>query len=121
MKQAGPKRIPTDGEPALAQTPFAALSSDGLPAAPEISPVVSTPTIKLAKKHRGRVDILRVTLMPLTICPASVIWWGKWLPLAKNEAWAFSYTFTGQFQYRVLMSTKRICPSSMNGLLNMDR
>ena len=60
MKQAGPKRIPTDGGPALAQTPFAALSSDGLPAAPEISPVVSTPTIKLAKKHRGRVDILRV-------------------------------------------------------------
>jgi translation initiation factor 1 len=54
------KRIATDGGPGLAQTPFAALSSDGLPAAPETVPVVSMPQAKPARKHRGRVDILRV-------------------------------------------------------------
>jgi len=60
MKQADFKRISTDGGPALAQNPFTALSGEGLPTAPETSQAISTPTIKPAKKHRGRVDILRV-------------------------------------------------------------
>ena len=55
------KRIPTDGGEALAQNPFASLSSDGLPAAPSASlpaegGAVST---KAVKKSRGRVDIIR--------------------------------------------------------------
>ena len=54
------KRIPTNGGPSLAQKPFAALSSDGLPSAPETLPTSSTPPSKPARKHRGRVDILRV-------------------------------------------------------------
>lgn len=54
------KRIATDGGPGLLQTPFAALSSDGLPAAPENPPASFPPASKTAKKHRGRVDILRV-------------------------------------------------------------
>ncbi len=54
------KRIPIDGGPGWTQTPFAALSSDGLPPAPE-TPPGSVPTpCKPAKKPRGRVDILRV-------------------------------------------------------------
>ena len=60
MKQADFKRISTDGGPALVQNPFAALSSNGLPPAPETLSAVSFPPIKPAKKHRGRVDILRV-------------------------------------------------------------
>ena len=31
MKSPNPKRIPTEGGPSLAQTPFAQLSSDGFP------------------------------------------------------------------------------------------
>ena len=50
------KRIPTDGGPALAQNPFAALSSDGLPAGPDIQPVAE---IVAPRKNRGRVDIIR--------------------------------------------------------------
>ena len=57
---ADSKRIPTDGGPGLAQTPFAALSSDGLPSAPETLPTDITPPSRPARKHRGRVDILRV-------------------------------------------------------------
>ena len=53
------QRIPTDGGPGLTQTPFAALSSDGLPPAPDQSAIVERPP-KPAKKSRGRVDILRV-------------------------------------------------------------
>ena len=53
------KRIPTDGGSSLSQTPFAALSSEGLPPAPENLPDNSPPA-RPAKKHRGRVDILRV-------------------------------------------------------------
>jgi translation initiation factor 1 len=53
------KRIPTDGEPGLAQAAFAELSSDGLPSAPETLSAGITPS-KPARKHRGRVDILRV-------------------------------------------------------------
>ncbi len=56
MKQ----RISTDGEPGLAQTPFAVLSSDGLPPASENLATDITPSSKQARKHRGRVDILRV-------------------------------------------------------------
>jgi translation initiation factor 1 len=56
---ADSKRIPTDGGPSLGQSPFAALSSEGLPPGPENVLTNSAPT-KPAKKHRGRVDILRV-------------------------------------------------------------
>jgi translation initiation factor 1 len=54
------KCISTDGGPALAQTPFASLSGDGLPVAPEPLPADITQTSKPARKHHGRVDILRV-------------------------------------------------------------
>ncbi len=54
------KRISTEGGPALAQNPFAALSSDGLPVGPETLPTAQTAPGKPARKHRGRVDILRV-------------------------------------------------------------
>jgi len=61
------KRIPTDGGTSLTHNPFAALSSDGLPPAPE-SPAAASdssnqPASQFApakKKHRGRVDIQRV-------------------------------------------------------------
>lgn len=53
------KRIPTEGGPGLGQSPFAALSSEGLPPGPENVPT-NTALSKPAKKHRGRVDILRV-------------------------------------------------------------
>jgi translation initiation factor 1 len=54
------KRIATDGGKSLSQNPFASLSSDGLPPAPETLPTGITPLAKPARKHRGRVDILRV-------------------------------------------------------------
>jgi len=74
---AKPKRIPTDGGPGFGHNPFDALSSEGLPPAPENGPTenpggASVPASRLvgslappkaskpAKKHRGRVDILRV-------------------------------------------------------------
>jgi len=59
---SGSKRIPTDGGQALSHNPFAALSSEGLPPAPETSPAVSIsqPAAK-PKKNRGRVDIIRQT------------------------------------------------------------
>ena len=75
---SGNKRIPTDGGQSLSHNPFAALSSAGLPLAPEISPEAnlggaSVPASRLvsslappnvakpAKKNRGRVDIIRQT------------------------------------------------------------
>jgi translation initiation factor 1 len=57
---ANSKRISTDGGPGLSQTPFAGLSSDGLPAAPETGLAISMPQAEPARKHRGRVDIMRV-------------------------------------------------------------
>jgi translation initiation factor 1 len=54
------KRIPTDGGAGFSHNPFDALSSDGLPPAPEKSPADSAPPAKPARKNRGRVDILRV-------------------------------------------------------------
>ena len=59
---SGPKRIPTDGGPSFGHNPFDALSSAGLPPAPENPPVevASSPAGKSApKKNRGRVDIIR--------------------------------------------------------------
>lgn len=58
---SGSKRIPTDGGPSFGHNPFAALSSEGLPPAPEIPPVPAEPTGRAAKKNtnRGRVDIIR--------------------------------------------------------------
>ena len=57
-----PKRIPTDGGQSFGHNPFDALSSEGLPPAPETSPADSAPLAasKPARKNRGRVDILRV-------------------------------------------------------------
>jgi translation initiation factor 1 len=54
------KRIFTADRPGLVQTPFAALSSDGLPPASENSPAGSIPPPKPGNKNRGRVDIMRV-------------------------------------------------------------
>jgi hypothetical protein len=58
---SGNKRIPTDGGQGLSHNPFAALSSEGLPPAPENPPVDPPPPAKPAKKNRGRVDIIRQT------------------------------------------------------------
>jgi len=57
------KRIPTDGGTSLSHNPFANLSSEGLPPAPENSPAVvaSSAAAKPAQKNRGRVDIVRQT------------------------------------------------------------
>lgn len=56
------QRIPINGGPGLVQTPFAALSSEGLPSAPEnpLEDSAKPSTVKVARKNRGRVDILRV-------------------------------------------------------------
>jgi translation initiation factor 1 len=58
---SGSKRIPTDGGPSFGHNPFAALSSEGLPPAPENLPAASESQTagKAAKKNRGRVDIIR--------------------------------------------------------------
>ena len=58
---SNPKRIPTDGGPGFGHNPFAALSSDGLPPAPENPPsdFAPSPAAKPATKNRGRVDIIR--------------------------------------------------------------
>jgi len=54
-------RIPTNGGQAFGHNPFAALSSEGLPPAPEASPAESQARTeaKPARKNRGRVDIIR--------------------------------------------------------------
>jgi translation initiation factor 1 len=54
-------RIPTDGGQSLSHNPFTALSSEGLPAAPENLPVKNSIEKIPAKKNRGRVDIVRQT------------------------------------------------------------
>ncbi len=58
-----PKRIPTDGGQSFGHNPFEALSSEGLPPAPETSPADPQPQTeaKPARKSRGRVDIIRQT------------------------------------------------------------
>jgi len=55
------KRIPTDGGSNLIHSPFAALSSKGLPPAPANLAENSEPAsaAKPTKKNRGRVDIIR--------------------------------------------------------------
>ena len=55
-------RIPTEGGPAFGHNPFAGLSSEGLPPAPE-SPPGDSPSAraKPKQKNRGRVDIIRQT------------------------------------------------------------
>ena len=58
---SAPERIPTDGGQAFGHNPFGALSSEGLPPAPE-SPLADSgqqPEAKPARKNRGRVDIIR--------------------------------------------------------------
>jgi translation initiation factor 1 len=54
-----PDRIPTDGGKNIAQNPFAALSSDGLPTAKPVPPPTTIHKAKPEKKNRGRVDIIR--------------------------------------------------------------
>ena len=56
-----PHRIPTDGGQSFGHNPFATLSSEGLPPAPEGPPASSGQRTdhKPAHKNRGRVDILR--------------------------------------------------------------
>ena len=51
------ERISTEAGAELTQNPFAALSSEGLRPGPSGLPPVETAPVK---KHRGRVDILRV-------------------------------------------------------------
>jgi translation initiation factor 1 len=52
------QRIPTDGGESFGHNPFAGLSGEGLPPAPEHVPEVS---VAARKKNRGRVDIVRQT------------------------------------------------------------
>jgi translation initiation factor 1 len=58
---SGSERIPTDGGPGFGHNPFGALSSEGLPLAPENLPADASQRTegKPARKNRGRVDILR--------------------------------------------------------------
>jgi len=70
---SSPKRIPTGGGQALSHNPFGALSSEGLPPAPENLPDANSggagvparhlapPNTAKPKKNRGRVDIIRQT------------------------------------------------------------
>ena len=60
---SGPKHIPTDGGQKFGHSPFAALSSEGLPPTPEITPAHPTQRkeVKAPRKNRGRVDIIRQT------------------------------------------------------------
>ncbi len=51
------ERISTEGSGGLAQNPFAALSTAGLPAAPPPSARSAPP--RVAVKNRGRIDIRR--------------------------------------------------------------
>jgi len=55
------KRIPTDGQQSFGHNPFGALSSEGLPPAPETPPAESAQQSAPAapRRNRGRVDILR--------------------------------------------------------------
>jgi len=58
------KRIPTDGGQPFGHNPFAGLTSEGLPPAPEQSVVEATPpavTSSAPRKSRGRVDVQRQT------------------------------------------------------------
>lgn len=53
------RRVPTDGGSAFGHNPFATLSSDGLPPAPEAPAAAPPPPANPARKSRGRVDIIR--------------------------------------------------------------
>src|SRR5262245_37644940 len=59
---SGHEHTPTDGGQSFGHNPFDALSSEGLPPAPENLPAdsASQAASKPAKKNRGRVDILRM-------------------------------------------------------------
>lgn len=61
MSESAPKD--TDGSQSFGQNPFANLSSEGLPPAPENANANSgqNRSAKPAKKNRGRVDIIRQT------------------------------------------------------------
>lgn len=53
------KRIPTDGSQSFGHSPFAALSSQGLPPAPAAAAPPTSAPVPPVKKNRGRVDIIR--------------------------------------------------------------
>lgn len=57
------KRIPTDGEPIAWTSPFAGLKNVELPPPADAPSVAERPEMApaVAKKHRGRVDIIRHT------------------------------------------------------------
>jgi translation initiation factor 1 len=63
LNMSDSKRIPIDGGQSLSHNPFAVLSSEGLRPVSEILPAAFAPSIpeKLARKNRGRVDIVRQT------------------------------------------------------------
>jgi translation initiation factor 1 len=50
-----PNQLPPGAKDSFGHNPFAALSSEGLPPAPEHPPAEAKP----ARKNRGRVDIIR--------------------------------------------------------------
>jgi len=54
------KRIDTDHKGNFAHNPFEALSGEGLAAGPPVTPDSQTES-KVARKNRGRVDIIRNT------------------------------------------------------------
>ena len=54
-----PEGIPTGGGLSFGHNPFAALSSEGLPAAENSPASGQPPEAKPARKNRGRVDIIR--------------------------------------------------------------
>lgn len=56
-----PQRMSTGGGPSFGHHPFDALSSEGLPPAPEGSPAETGQGANPKRKNRGRVDILRQT------------------------------------------------------------
>lgn len=55
------KHIPPSAGQDFGQTPFAALSSNSLPLAPENQSAESNPKSAAPRQNRGRVDILRQT------------------------------------------------------------
>ena len=59
MSATGPNHNPTGGEQRFGHNAFEALSSEGLPPAPEGSPVDSSQGTASRRKNRGRVDIIR--------------------------------------------------------------
>jgi translation initiation factor 1 len=58
---SGNRTIPSGNEQPFEQSPFAALSGEGLKPGPEIVPPANPPSQRGQNKNRGRVDIIRQT------------------------------------------------------------